>query len=451
MENGCKVLLGISLVLVIFVLYMVCFKPSKPIKPLKINKDTIEEVNNKLSNLTFSPPKTDLNGVLSKSTGTIAIENFSFSDFTSTLKNLFTNPKESIVLFLKDCLVEMVKSGKFENISLSMIPDIPLMVGYKLSFDSIGIPSTTDINVNIDINNVFVPSDVHILPASITYKGVKIVYVLNIPNFVLNLSIKKDNKNVLNLNIAFSVDINMYFTTDCHVSFRGDFEKNKIFGMTFPSNGINIQCTNTIFAIQKSSFNIVSVNVDEKDKYNCPPPFTEHGGGYMCTQPSNIKTSDCTNSDRSKCKKYTEYFKTKYAEPCSSLCDSNKYKNVAYERCPWVDDTSLFVAGNSCKWDNNICPKDYTPKLNTCVIENTKDWAAEQALLKSFGLTDDKYDTKKIANYIMNTFNFKDLITKEIESNITKINFYKLYKIVHTEQVKINFIVNVNMKQTSIK
>ena len=51
----------------------------------------------------------------------------------------------------------------------------------------------------------------------------------------------------------------------------------------------------------------------------------------------------------------------------------------------------------------------------------------------------------------MNTFNFKDLITKEIESNITKINFYKLYKIVHTEQVKINFIVNVNMKQTSIK
>ena len=445
MKNGCEIVIGVSLLvlLVLIVLLLVfCFKSTQP---LKIRKDIVEEVNNKLSNLKFSTPKSELAGVLSKTTGTIAIENFDFSDFTSTIKNLFTNPKESIIMFLKNCLVEMVKEGKFENISLSMIPDVDLLSGYKLSFDSIGIPSRDDIKLNIDINNVFVPN-VHILPASISYEGVKILYVVNIPNFVLNLSIKTDNKSVINLNIAFSVDINMYFTTDCKVTFSDEFEKNSIFGLNFPSNGVYIHCSNTIFSLQKCNFNIVSVNVAEKDKYICPKPFTEYAGGYMCTQPSNIETNECTNTDKSKCKKYTHYFKTKYAEPCSSLCDSNKYENVSYEKCPWVDDNSSFVSGNSCKWDNSICPKDYTPKLNTCVIENTTDWAAEQALLKSFGFTDDKYDTKKIANYIMNTFNFKDLITKEIESNITKINFYKLYKIIHDEHLKINFIVNISMK-----
>jgi len=421
-------------------LYVLCNSKKQA---FQFNNNTVDSINSKLGNLLVKKDKKPKTYV-SKSVGKITYEGIDDSSKFSLIK-LFLNPKETIVTLLRNYLIEMIKDGKFENIPLDKIPTIPLVSNYKLVFDSLSITSDHD-NINIDIDNAFIP---HIKFESIVptldYKDIQISYYIKIPNLALNLSVSDDKDNViLNMTIVFSINIGISCKSNCEVKFTNNIKDNSIFGIKTTTGGIFLNFTDLKFNVENFQFDIVNVHVSEKDKYTCPEPYIRHGRGYICSQPADIETKDCKPSKDHECKKYTHYFKTKYSEKCDTICDnSTSYKGVNYQKCPWVDDTSFTVSGNSCMWDNSVCPPNYTPSMNTCVVDDKSDWTKEELLMKSFGIVDGNINTKKISDYIIKTFNFQKMISDFIENKITDVNYFKLYKLFHSKALEIDFILNV--------
>lgn len=409
----------------------------------QFNNNTVDSINSDLGSLLVKKDKTPKT-YISKSLGKITYERIEDSSHFSLIK-LFLNPKETIVTLMSNYLIEMIKEGKFQNIHLDKIPSIPLVSNYKLVFDSLSITSDHD-NINIDIDNAIIP---HIKfqdwAPTLDYKDITISYFVKIPNLALNLSVSDDENNViLNVTIVFSINISISCKSNCEVKFTNNIKDNSLFGIKTTTPGIFLNFTDLNFNLKNFQFDIVNVHVSEKDKYTCPEPYTSHGSGYICTQPDDIQTKACTPSKDHECKKYSHYLQTKYAEKCDTICDnSTSYKGVKYSKCPWVDDNSFTASGNSCMWDNSVCPPNYTPSMNTCVVDDKSDWTTEELLMKTFGIVDGNVNTKKISDYIIKTFNFEKLISDFVENKITDVNYFKLYKLIHSKALEIDLILNV--------